>query len=412
MPRLTIVSQWYPPEHAPFGRMMQELAHSLSGQGWDVTVVTGFPNHPTGVLHPGYRRKWLEETMDGSVRICRVWLSLSPRRTRIGRLATFLSFTLLASWRLIRLPRAELIFAVLQPLSVGAVLPMVARIKRSKLIFNLQDLHPEAQIRAGMVRNPTLIQFLRALERYAYKNCAALTVICERFRQHAVANGASPNRVFVVRNWIDTDRIRPQADSGTALRRELGIADEDFVVLLAGTLGYASGAAVVIEAAELLRDRRRVRFLIVGEGPMLAQLKGRAASLALESVMFLPFQDESKLLAVQNTSNLSLVTLAAQFAEVSVPSKLLAYLAAGRAVVASVPEASEVADLVRSAAAGIVVPAGNASALATAILSLALDDDQVARLSSSARRFAVEHLSLTAAMHSYQQILATICATR
>ena len=81
MPRLTIVSQWYPPEQAPFGRMMQELATRLAGAGWEVTVITGFPNHPTGVVQDGFTKQWVqEERAQRGVRLLRVWLATAARR--------------------------------------------------------------------------------------------------------------------------------------------------------------------------------------------------------------------------------------------------------------------------------------------------------------------------------------------
>lgn len=409
MPRITIVSQWYPPEQAPFGRMMQELAESLVSFGWDVTVITGFPNHPTGVVHDGYRKTWLQEEKVKGVRLCRVWLATSSKRTLIARVATFVSFTLLASWRLLRLSRPDVIFAVLQPLSVGITLPFVARLKRTPLVLNLQDLHPDAQIRLGMVRNPWVIRALRAIETRAYRNCAALTVICPQFRKHAIERGAEIDRVFVIENWVDTDRIRPEPDEGLAFRREVGLDAGDFVVLCAGTLGHVSGAAIIVEAARLLSGNSRIRFLVVGEGPMLGMMKERTARLGLTNVVFRPFQAESRLPALQNSGDISLVTLAPALGDLSVPSKVLAYLAAGRPVVASVPLHGETADLVRRASAGVIVTPGDADELAKVISSLASDAETVRRLGAAARTYAVEQLSRMGATQRYKSVFDRLC---
>jgi colanic acid biosynthesis glycosyl transferase WcaI len=409
---VTIVSQWYPPEPAPFGRMMHELARFLSKRGWNVTVVTGFPNHPSGILHDGYRRRWLlEENVDG-VRVCRVWLSLSPKRTLLGRIATFVTFTATSSWRLLRQRRPGIIFAVLQPLSMGIVLPFVARFKRAAVVFNVQDLHPEAQVRSGLIKNTHVIRFLRAVEAYAYRRCEALTVICEEFRRHAIARGAASDRITVVENWIDTERIRPLAAARKAFRSALGLDDGDFVALYAGTLGYSSGAAVVIDAANLLRQEVKCRFLIVGDGPILAGLKQRAAELSLTNVVFLPFQPESELAAMQGSSDVSIVTLSGSFSEISVPSKLLAYFAAGRAVVASVPPTSKTAELVTRASAGVVVPPADGTALAAAIRTLAADAASVRRFGLAARAFAEQHFSLSAAAGRYESVFADLCRDR
>ena len=337
--RLTIVTQWYPPEQAPFGRMMQELATDLVAKGWDVTVITGFPNHPGGEVFGGYHKRWVHEEWDQGIRVLRVWIATSKVRSLASRLATFLSFTLTSTWRSLLEPSGGVLFAVLQPLSVGLLLPMAARLRGRRLVFNLQDLHPDTQIGLGMVRNRALIGALRSIERFAYRHCAALTCICEPFRAHALTRGARAGRVEVIENWIDTTRIRP-ADGGADIRRAAGIAEDAFVVLWAGTLGHVSGADIVIETAAQLRAETRIRFLVVGEGPLREQLVGKARAQELDNVRFLPFQPEGQVLAVQNAGDVSLLTLDSAFAQSSVPSKVLAYMAAGRAVVAAVAERS------------------------------------------------------------------------
>ncbi|MGH8239692.1 MAG: glycosyltransferase family 4 protein, partial [Steroidobacteraceae bacterium] len=344
------------------------------------------------------------------VRLCRVWLATSPRRSLLARLATFISFTLSASWRLLHEPRPDIVLAVLQPLSVGLTLPLLARWKRAALVFNIQDLHPDAQVSMGLIRSPLLIRALRVLEAHAYRRCAALTVICESFRRHVVARGAADGSVHVVENWIDTQRIAPQPDAGLAFRRQHDIDAAAFVVLWAGTLGHASGAGIVVDAATQLRDMPHVRFLVVGEGPLAATLRERVAAAQLSNVTFRDFQPEKQLAAMQNSADVSLVTLAASFAQVSVPSKVLAYLAAGRPVVACVPQESETAALVKRADAGVVVPAGDARALADAIRTLALNAADVRLMGERARSYAVTHLSRTAALDRYEAILARVVA--
>jgi colanic acid biosynthesis glycosyl transferase WcaI len=407
--RLTIVTQWFPPEQSPFGRMMLELGTGLAQYGWDVTIVTGFPNHPQGSVFGGYRKRWLSEEFVGPVRVWRLWLATFSSRRLLARLATFLSFTLTASWRLLIARRPDVILAVLQPLSVGITLPVIARLKGSRLVLNIQDLHPDAQIQLGMIRNRWLIRMLHGIESYAYRNCAGLTVICDRFRQHVISRGASSDRVFLLENWVDTDRIRPQV--AVEFRRENGFRDTDFIALWAGTLGYISGAAAVIRAAELLRQHQAIRFLIVGEGPVKESLTAQASKLKLTNVTFMPFQAEDSLAAMQSCADVSLVTMTGNITEVSVPSKVLAYFAAGRAVVASVPENSDTARMIRHAAAGIIVPPDDGEALAAAVEEACRSQAATRHMGELARDFAVQNLSVQLAVRRYDAALRSICGT-
>jgi colanic acid biosynthesis glycosyl transferase WcaI len=409
--RLTIVTQWFPPEQSPYGRMMAELGNGLAENGWDVTIVTGFPNHPQGSVFSGYRKRWSTEEFIGPIRVVRLWLATFSSRTLPARLATFLSFTMTASWRLLIAPRPDVIFAVLQPLSVGITLPAIARIKNARLVLNIQDLHPDVQIQLGIIRNRCLVSTLRAIEAYAYTHCAALTVICDRFRQHAISRGASSERVFLLENWVDTERIRPQQEAGAEFRRDIGFKNTDFVALWAGTLGHLSGSAVVIQAARALRQHPAVRFLIVGEGPVRESLMTQAKALELTNVTFMPFQPESRLAAMQSCADVSLVTLMRNITEVSVPSKVLAYFAAGRAVIASVPEESETARMIRRAAAGIIVPPDDGQALAAAVEGAFRSRAATRQMGESARDFAVQNLSVQVAVQRYDALLRNICST-
>jgi colanic acid biosynthesis glycosyl transferase WcaI len=408
-PRVTIVSQWYPPEQAAFGRMMQELAQDLLARGWDVSVITGFPNHPSGVIQQGYSRKWIQEETYNGVRICRIWTWISRSRSLTGRIATFLTFSVLSAWRILRQPSPDIIFAVMQPLSVALTLPLIAKLKGSAVVFNLQDLHPEAQIRSGLIRNAAVIRLLRAIESYGYRHCAAITAICQQFRTHAVSRGADPSRVFVVENWIDIDRIRFSAGGRESFRASLGIGSQEFLIVYAGSLGHASGAAVILGAAEIMRDDSKCRFLVVGEGPMAGPIRLRASELGLKNVLFLGFQPESKLANMQSSADVSIVSLAESFSEVSVPSKLIAYLAAGRAVVASVPDTSETANVIRAAGAGVIVPPGDGKALAEAIYGLIRAPDVLQSYGVSGRRYVEERMSAQIAGARYDVIFGAVC---
>jgi colanic acid biosynthesis glycosyl transferase WcaI len=271
------------------------------------------------------------------------------------------------------------------------------------LVFNLQDLHPDAQIRLGMIRNPSLIRILQSIETHAYGSCIALTVICEHFRQHALARGAPAGRVFVIENWVDAQRIRPEPEDGRRFRRELGIRDGQFAALWAGTLGHVSGAEVVVEAAALLRANSQIRFVVVGEGPLREILQRRARELSLGNIMFLPFQPEERLPGVQSSADASLVTMAGSLAEISVP------FAAGRPVIAAVPDGSETASLLRRSGAGLIVPAGDARELSATIERLASNPQLVERLGAAARAFAVQQLSADVGARRYAELFESLC---
>lgn len=389
--RIVLLSQWYPPEQAPIGYMIQELALSLVAKGHNVTVITGFPNHPSGVVFGGYRKQWcLEENREG-VTVKRMYLFTSASPGKIKRVVTFLSFTLTSAWALLVHPRYDLIFAVFQPLSVGLILPTLAKIRQVKFILNVQDLHPEVPIELGLISNPLLVRLLRWIEKYGYQSADGLAVICDKFRIHCVQLGAKDSNVAVIPNWIDLQEITPKSRENS-FRTELGLLPEHIVVLYAGTIGLVSGAEIVLNAALVLQDKLpNIRFVFVGEGTALVSLKAFTHSNVLTNIVFAPFQKRSALSDVQAIADISLVTLLRGKGRASVPSKVLGYMAAARPVIASVDADSETASLLTRAGCGVIVEPEDSIALATAIASLAGDSNRMFWLGRHGRQHLEEH---------------------
>lgn len=414
---LLIVSAWFPPEPAPFGQMMYELARHLADHGLTVDVITSVPNHPHGVPYEGWRNRLLQEERPvPGLRVLRVGVlprrasqRVRPRSTLLRALA-FLWFTaasfVVAMWK----TRPRAVFAVLQPLTLALPMLILAKAKRAGLVFNVQDLHPDALVALGLIRQAWLIRALRGVERMAYRYCDALAVISEGFRQHCLERGASADRVRVISNWIDLDEVRPDtAPSG--LRARLGLQADDFVALYAGTIGLVSGAEVVLEAAALLQESG-VRFAFVGEGPLVPRLQAEARRRGLKNVGFLPFQPRELLGDVQSLGDVSLVTLLPGHGTTSVPSKVLGYLAAARPVVAAVDPDCETARFLLAARAGVVVPPGDARELADAIVALRSDRDGAQRMGEAGRRYLEERLAKERVLGLHEALLREVAGLR
>jgi colanic acid biosynthesis glycosyl transferase WcaI len=404
---ISIVTQWFPPEHAPIGYMLKELAEELACQGHHVTVITGFPNHPGGVLFPGYTKSWRHEELLGNVRVVRTWLFTSPARSFLSRVLTFLTFTVTSSLSVFRHPGPDLIFAVFQPLTLGLTLPVVAKLRGSRLVLNVQDLHPDALVTTGVLTNRGAIALLRRLETFGYRRARALVVICDGFRDHVVRHGARSDRVAVIGNWIDTEAVAP-GDRNNAVRSELGGTSDSFIALYAGTIGHASGAEVVVDAARLLHEEPAIRIAFVGDGPLVPILKTRAESFALRNLAFLPFQPRERLSLVQACCDVAIVSLRPGQGRLSIPSKVLGYMAAARAVIASVDEDSETARLIERAGCGVVVRPGDAQALAGAIRTLWTDPRRLAQLGYRGREYAVKHCAKRSVTQKYAEFLSAV----
>ena len=298
-------------------------------------------------------------------------------------------------------------FSILQPLSIGIFVPVLSRMKRARLIFNLQDLHPDALVDLGLITNKAVVRVLRSIESFSYRSADRVTVICDRFKNHVVSKGVRPNKVEVIENWVNLDEIAP-GNRINDFRTRVGLSDADYVVLYAGTIGFVSGVEIVLEAADKLRGQTDIKFLFVGDGPLVGKLKRRSEELSLDNTIFAPFQDKNILNDVQATADVSLVTMRKGKGNFSVPSKVLSYMAAARPVIASVDAETETAKQIRTAECGIVVPAGDSDAIADAILDLHTSDELRARLGMNGRKYLEENLNRNTVLEKYRKLFEDI----
>jgi colanic acid biosynthesis glycosyl transferase WcaI len=392
--RILLVTQAFPPERGPTGHMFYELGADLARKGHRITVITGFPNHPYGRVFGGYRKRLFQVEEMAGMRVIRMWLFTSPNRRPLNRIFTFMTFTLSSALAGLSVRNQDILFAVLQPLTVGLTYPLLGKLAKTKVVFSLQDLHPDAAIDAGLVTNRLFIRLLRLIETWAYANADHICATCRVFRDHVISKGTSPSKVSVIYNWIDTEEIRPLSREND-FRTECGFTAKDFVVLYAGNIGYSSGADLIIESAKMLRDKPEVKFLFVGEGPAKSAVQESARSGNLKNVFFVPFQARERVPLVHATADVSLLTMQPGWAKTSVgfASKVLAYMAAGRPVIASVDLDSEMAEVVGDANCGIVAAAGDARALANAVSKLYEAPTLCLELGANGRRYVERHFS-------------------
>lgn len=409
--RILLICYVYPPEPAPAGVMVRELAEDLSASGHRVTVLTGWPNHPKGVLYPGFQARWRHTERDGRHRVVRVAHAICPKSSALARLWVYFTFAVSSLLNGLVLGRQDVVVSLSTPLLGVWTAWALARLWRGRFVNVIFDLWPEAIHNAGLVRRRhPLYRLARWLDT---RNCLwsdEITTLGRGMRDQITERGIDPQRVHVIPFWIDTDRIRPMPRDN-AWRRQQGIPPETFVALFAGTIGYASGAQMLVRTAEALVDRHDILLLIVGEGVAKDELQRLAAGRGVRNLKFLPFQPAERLAEMQSAADVGLVTLLPQSGSTSVPSKVLGYMAAGRAVLASATEDSDTARLIRQAECGLTVPAQDGAALAGAIISLADDRPRAEALGRRAREYAVEHFSRGAVVGMYRGvILGKACA--
>lgn len=404
-----IMTSVYPPEHAPAGVNVAELAEELTLAGHHVKVLTGFPSHPSGRLYPGWKAKWVaRETTSGGFELIRCLHSFVPRFGLAGKLWYHATFAVsLFCTGLFQGP-FDVLVMLSTPVFVGPATALLARVRGARLFYWVLDVHPESVINAGLLKPGLLTTLMKRIDTRVCRRCDAIGTLTDDMRKILVARGLSEDRVVIQRYWVDEDRIRPMPRQNE-WRLKHDIAPDRFVALHAGTIGYISGAALLIEAARILRDHEEILFLFAGDGPLKASLEAKTTEYGLANVRFLPFQPEEDLNLMQATGDVGLVTLKPLSGTTSIPSKIHGYAAAGRPVIASVDSGGSVARMVADGGWGWIVPPGDPHALAQAILHAASSPEECRQRGQRARECFVREFGREAVVSEFRRKLEVLC---
>jgi glycosyltransferase involved in cell wall biosynthesis len=390
--RVLLVTHYFPPETGAPQARLSALAATWAADGDDVTVLTGMPSHPTGVLPPAYRRAIRRRERREGYRVIRTWLYATPNegvlRKTLGHLS-FMASSVLLGWRVTG-PADAVVVSSPTFFSVGAAW-LLARMKRARFIVEVRDLWPAIFTELGVLTNRRVIRLLERLELAAYAAADQVVVVSEGFRANLISRGVPPGKVHTIRNGADLDRFTPATPAGARARGLLGAGPGDTLVLYAGTHGISQGLCAIADAAARLDgtpEGRSVRFAFVGEGADKQRLARRVAELGLRNVTMAPGVPSAQVPALLAAADICLVPLRdVPLFATFIPSKMFEYLAAGKAVIGSVT--GEPAQILRDAGAVVVAPEDSA-ALAGAVAALAANPEWRAALGRAGRSH-VEH---------------------
>jgi colanic acid biosynthesis glycosyl transferase WcaI len=388
---ILILTQYYKPESVGPTVWLRELTADLLAAGHRVTVLTSFPNHPMGVIFPEYRgRIFQREVMDG-IEVLRTWIYATPSKAFWPRVANFGSFvgsSLIAGLLAARPP--DMIYAILPPLPLGITALTLGVAKRSRVVVNIQDIHPQIAVALGVLRNPLAIRFFEAMERWIYRYSDGIVVISEGFRDNLLGKDVPSEKIHIVPNWADPDFIRP-GPLDNEVRREWRVG-ENFTLVYSGGLTHNSNLEPLIEAASMLQGEP-FRFVIIGEGVKKPFLESTVRDRNLGNVQTFPFQPLERYPLVLTAADMSLVTLGTRASLASVPSKIFKMLASGRPILAIASQGTEIYHLIQAAQCGFCVEPDNADELVGTLRYAAAHREEIEAMGRHGRLYLEQKLA-------------------
>jgi len=413
--KILYVSQYFPPEMGAPAARAAELAHHWSCAGHEVAVLTGFPNHPTGVVPAEWRRRLRRVTHTekfGRVDVNRTWLWPLPNRKSHERMRNYASFCLSAGIRGLGLSRPDIIIATSPQLLVGLAGWWLAFSRQIPFVFEVRDLWPESLAAVGIGSEGSLLHtVLAGIARFLYEESNHIVVVSPAFKERLIADWqVAPEKISVVENGVETETFAPSPENTIRELRKHFNAVDKFIASYIGTMGNAHGLETLLNAADKLQLRNsKVLFLLIGEGAEKQRIRDLAKSRRLTNVQFLDQQPRDQIPAFISVSDACLVLLRkTEVFKTVIPSKMLEFMSCARPIILGVD--GQARQIIDEAGAGMVIEPENPDALVGAIEKLQEDRELGHTMGRRGREYIQKNFARASTAQKYIEVLERVLA--
>ena len=403
--KILYASQYFPPEMGAPAARVHELSREWVRLGHQVTVLTGFPNHPTGVIPPDYRGQWLRRDIVDGIQVVRVPIYAAANKGSVKRIANYLSFGASASAvGPFVTERPDVVVATSPQFLTGVAGYWLSRLFRVPFVFEVRDLWPRSIVAVGAMKaGSPIVKALEQVELFLYQAASHLVVVTESFVDEIGARGIDRSKLSVITNGVDLDLFQP--GSRAEARARLGLP-AGFIAAYVGTHGMAHGLGMILDAAPRLAADG-VTLLLVGEGAEKAMLKERAAREGIKNVIFWDQRPRNEIADVCAAANVCLVLLRGkQLFKSVIPSKIFEFMGAGRAIHTTVDGESRT--IIERAGAGVFSPPEDLEAFVATLQRCAASPAQLDELGWSGRQYAEANYSRPALAARYAELLVRL----
>jgi len=404
-PRVMLVLQFFEPEPVYKG---QSFAEEIAKAGYEVEVVTGFPNYPDGKIYDGYRIRLIHRSKKNGILITRLPLFPSQNKKILFRILNYLSFMLsVFCYLTIFSQRSNLIYVYHPPQTVGIAVIASQLFRRTPVVLDIHDLWPDALSASGMISNPLILKVVDFACSWTYQRAQHIILHTDGFRKKLYERGVPNEKMTTVIGWAD-ERNKPSAHFITSKTMD---GPSGLRVLFAGNIGRAQDLDTVVDAAHLLQSEgegKTATIFILGSGIALDALKDKVQKLGLYNVFFLPRVSAAKVGTYLAAADVLLIHLRDDpLFSLNIPSKLQAYMLAGKPIIMGAK--GEAKRLLDDAVAGVSVPPGNPRKLAEAVLCLAAMPKHLRdKLGDNARNYYWRKLCMEKGMKIFFSIFKNV----
>jgi glycosyltransferase involved in cell wall biosynthesis len=406
---ILFLTHYFPPEvNAPASRTYENTKRWVRA-GHQVTVITCAPNHPNGVVYPGYENKWRQWDEQDGVRVLRVKTYLSANKGVANRSLNYFSYLLSATAFCRHVKNVDLVVSTSPQFFCGLSGYFVSRRHGCPWVVEIRDLWPESIHAVGAVRGRGLIGLLERVELFLYQKPDHIVALTAAFKSHMVAKGIAPNKIDIVTNGADLERFKPLSKQN-AFRTQHNLEGK-FVASYVGTHGMAHCLETVLQAARLLEGNPEIQFVLVGDGAERENLLKKKAEMGLNNVLMLPQQKKELVPEILAASDACLVLLRkTELFKTVIPSKIFEAMAMERPIILGVDGESR--RIVEGSGSGIFIEPENAERLAERVVELWQDKPRAEAIGRTGGFFVRERYDRDRLAGDYLLVLQGACKKR
>lgn len=405
------INRSYWPDAEATGQLLTELCEDLAkDENLSVSIICGQPNFNLDELE---FQKY-GESVRNRVTIHRVRHSQFDKSTFWGRVTNFITFLIVATWKALWVKRPDVIVVETDPPLLCLLGFVVSKIRRTKLVCYLQDIYPDIAIKLGRLKDGLFTRMLRWSFLFAYRNSDQVVVVGDDMRKWLINHLVRPDRIRVIENWVDTDRVYPFGKQANPFRDDNHLSGK-FVLMYSGNLGYTQRFDLVLDAAEHFRQEQEIVFVFVGNGVKRSELSEEIIKRRLPNTRLIDYQPKAKLALSLSAADVHFVLLDSNLTELMMPSKIYSALASGTAVLGigrgssrlgekALP--SHLAETIEGNEAGFFIDESEPEKLIDMITFLYENPGELDVLSNNARSAAVEKYSRKIAVRGFRALFA------
>lgn len=402
---------YFYPENMSSGHLDDDLYQAFAKAGMDVVVYTSTPTRGiTPEVRTGYKKRKNEMMYDGRVSVHRFSLYDEGKNPVLRALRYVLQCLVqLNKGVLAREARTcNIIYVASTPPIKGAVAALIKKIRHIPFVYGLQDIFPDSLSGAGLAeKGGWLWKIGTWVANYAYKNADKIIVISEDFKQNLLSKGVPEEKIEVVYNWIDEDKVVPITKKENPLYEEFGLCRDKFNVVYAGNLGNAQNIDIIIDSAKELVEDEDIEFIIFGTGGLKERFVEKVKDYGLDNVKFLPLQPIDRVSYVYGIGDVCIVSCKPGFGGSALPSKTMTILSAGRPILASFDE-GELTSILTENHCGVFAKAGDVGAFVALVKRLAANRAECEIMGRNGRNVILTKFTKDVGTSKYVEIIKEV----